>query len=486
MNRKMLSGSLYLNYFIHGLGLIILTQNMQALSHHWQTPLATVSYVVSGIGIGRLMAYFILGNLSDRFGRRLFVNLGMLSYLVFFLAMPFVTNIQLAYGLAILAGIANSALDSGTYTTFMEMGGNAGAANVFLKACMSAGEFLLPLLIALLDQRQWWYGWSFLIAAAILVINFVWLNRQTFPTRNQGSAQVVEQRAQLPRGRRLVASIGLAGYGYTSMALMILYTQWISLFVTRTFGFHQVLAHLLLSLYSVGSISGVLIIFILLRRGIAETKLLIGMNGGALAALLIVSYSAVSWLSMAAALAFGFCAAGGIMQVGLNLFIKLHPRIKGGVTGLYFTFGSLASFTVPLITGWLSQQSVATAMRFDLVIGLAGLMLVSLVTWALRPVKKTQTAPTLATQRQRINQIDAQIVTLLNDRFETVNAIGQLKAQTHQPVLDSKREAAVLAQVATTSRQTGHTPYLQAIFQAIMTNSRAYQVRLTRKDETND
>ena len=77
MRQHQLSISLYLNYFIHGIGLIILTQNMQALSQHWQTPLATVSYVISGIGIGRLLAYFILGNLSDRFGRKVFVNLGM-------------------------------------------------------------------------------------------------------------------------------------------------------------------------------------------------------------------------------------------------------------------------------------------------------------------------------------------------------------------------------------------------------------------------
>ena len=79
MRQHQLSISLYLNYFIHGIGLIILTQNMQALGQHWQTPLATVSYVISGIGIGRLLAYFILENLSDRFGRKVFVNLAWLA-----------------------------------------------------------------------------------------------------------------------------------------------------------------------------------------------------------------------------------------------------------------------------------------------------------------------------------------------------------------------------------------------------------------------
>lgn len=477
MNRRQLSLSLYLNYFVHGLGLIILTQNMQALSQHWQTPIATVSYVVSGIGIGRLLAYFLFGNLSDRFGRKVFVNIGMLSYLIFFVGMAFVTNIQLAYGLAILAGIANSALDAGTYTTFIEMGGHQGSANVLLKAFMSAGEFLLPLLIASIDANHQWYGWSFLMAAGILVVNGVLLNRQTFPPRNQADAQTAAANQTLPTSRRWIASISLAGYGYMSMALMILYTQWISLFVTQTFGYHQVLAHLLLSLYSIGSITGVLVIFVLLQRGMAETKLLIGMNVGSLLALAVVCFSNLSWLSMLAALVFGFTAAGGIMQVGLNLFIKLYPHVKGGVTGLFFTFGSVASFTIPLITGWLSKQSIAAAMRFDLVIGALGLVLVIIAVWALRPVKS------LVNARHEINQIDSQIITLLNRRFETITTIGDLKSNAALPVLDERREAKVLENVAHQSRQAAHTPYLQAIYQAIMANSRAYKTNLHEENQ---
>ncbi|WP_457951206.1 MFS transporter [Lactiplantibacillus pentosus] len=481
MHQRQLSISLYLNYFVHGIGLIILTQNMQALGQHWQTPLATVSYVISGIGIGRLFAYFILGNLSDRFGRKVFVNIGMASYLIFFLGMAVVTNIQVAYGLAILAGVANSALDSGTYTTFIEMGGRQGSANVLLKAFMSAGEFLLPLLVANLEAQQLWYGWSFMLAAVILLINGVLLNRQQFPVRNQANASALAVRQQISHGRRWLATIGLAGYGYTSMAIMILYTQWISLFATRTFHFSAILAHWLLSLYSIGSISGVLVIFWLLRRGVAETKLLVAMNVGSLVALLVICYSPIAGLSMIAALAFGFTVAGGVMQVALNLFIKLYPQVKGRVTGIYFTFGSIASFTIPLITGWLSQQNVALAMRFDLLIGVAGIGCVGLAAWAIRSPKS------LSQERQRINHIDQQIVRLLNERFDTVTAIGELKQQQQLPVLDQQREQRVLHQVAAKSKQTAHTPYLQAIYQAIMRNSRAYQTDLhdLHKEEIN-
>ncbi|MCO6541727.1 MAG: MFS transporter [Lactobacillus sp.] len=469
MHRKQLSFSLYLNYFVHGIGIIILTQNMLALSQHWHSPLATVSYVISGIGIGRFIAYFILGNLSDRFGRKIFVNLGMISYLIFFLGMAFVTNIKIAYFLAILAGIANSALDAGTYTTFLEMGGTQGSANVLLKAFISSGEFLLPLVVAMIEAQKMWYGWSFILAAIILVINLVLLNRQKFPPRNQASEREANIIKQISPIKKIIASIGLSGYGYTSMALMILYTQWISLFATKTFHFNSVLAHWLLSLYSIGSISGVIIIFILLKRTVAETKILIFMNVGSLLALLIICYSQLAGLSMLAAFVFGFTAAGGVLQVGLNLFVKLYPQIKGRITGIYFTFGSLASFTIPLITGWLSQQSIAQAMRFDLVIGLVGLLLISITSWAV------YTPSSLNQERKRINQIDQHIIHLLNQRFDTVKAIGNLKQQQQLPILDQERENDILNLVAQKSCHPEHTQYMQIIYQSIMANSRAYQ-----------
>ena len=132
------------------------------------------------------------------------------------------------------------------------------------------------------------------------------------------------------------------------------------------------------------------------------------------------------------------------------------------------------------MTGWLSKQSVATAMRFDLLIGLIGLGCVGLAAWAVAM------PTTLKQERQRINHIDQQIVRLLNQRFDTVTAIGMLKQQQQLPVLDQQREQRVLHQVAIKSTQTAHTPYLQAIYQAIMHNSRAYQAALNKEEIKHD
>ena len=61
--------SLYLNYFVHGIGVIVLAQNMDALAARWGS-IADVAWVISMLGIGRLIVLFVSGKLSDKYGRK--------------------------------------------------------------------------------------------------------------------------------------------------------------------------------------------------------------------------------------------------------------------------------------------------------------------------------------------------------------------------------------------------------------------------------
>lgn len=378
--KQRLSVSLYLNYLIHGMGMIILAQNMNSLGAAWHQPIKIVSFVISGIGIGRLISYLITGFLSDKISRKFFVEVGMFCYAAFALGMPLTKNIGLAYAFAILAGVANSSLDAGTYTTFVEMNGGNGAYTILIKAFVSVGEFILPILVTILANQGMWFGWSFMAMVALLIINFCLILPLKFPVANQANGDAVhEQDAKINGTAKKIMTGALIVYGYSSMALMIWFTQWITMFAQQTLHMSNGAAHFLLSLYSIGSITGVLVLFALLGHNVKESHLLLVVNMIALVSFLVIMQSEQSLLMQIASFTFGLSAASGIMQTGLTIFMKLYPTHRGMITGVFYFFGSIASFTVPIITGVLSDISMAAVMAGDLVMAGIGILVAAIV-----------------------------------------------------------------------------------------------------------
>lgn len=382
INRHRLTATLYLNYLIHGFGIVILAQNMVALSHSWTVPVKIVSFVISGIGIGRLIAYLITGALADVISRKFFVVMGMLCYLIFAVGMITTQSIPIAYGLAILAGVANSALDAGTYTTLVEINGGKGFDTILIKGFMSIGEFILPILVATLATWGLWFGWSFIVMAVLIIANLINIVGVKFPHIQKVKLSVHPRAAhhQHLSLHKLCQTLLLLIYGYTSMALMIWFTQWITLFAQRTFNFSNISAHALLSLYSIGSMVGVITLFILLKRNVSEIKLMVTLNLVAVLSLIVIFMNGAHILvAGTASFIFGFSAASGVMQTGLTVFMNIFPHHRGMVTGAFYFFGSIASFTVPIITGVLVGRSTAVAFGGDIVVGIIGLLLVTLL-----------------------------------------------------------------------------------------------------------
>ncbi len=47
---------IYLSYFLHGISVITLAQNMTSLAEKFSTDNAGIAYLISGIGLGRLVS----------------------------------------------------------------------------------------------------------------------------------------------------------------------------------------------------------------------------------------------------------------------------------------------------------------------------------------------------------------------------------------------------------------------------------------------
>ena len=345
------AAGLYLNYLIHGMGVLLITLNMAHLQEQWGTDKAGVSIVISSLGIGKL-ATIVTGFLSDRFGRKPFIYLGILSYLIFFVGILLTKNIYLAYVFGIMAGLANSFLDSGTYPALMEsFPHSASRANVLIKAFVSAGQFLLPFIISFLIWANLWFGWSFVIAAALFVLSGIYLLKMPFPdsqaAKKEEAPTAQAETAVRPQANKMDMVI-FTLYGYIGMATFYLVSQWLAQYGQFVVGLPYASAIKLLSIYTVGSLVCVFVTAAFVKE---------------------VFSSAIAMIII------GFAAAGGVLQLGATIMAMSFPNGKGKATGIFYTAGSIASFTIPLITAKLSQISIASIMWFDFLIAVIGFVI---------------------------------------------------------------------------------------------------------------
>lgn len=376
--------SLYLNYFVHGIGVIILAQNMDALAARWGS-IADVAWVISMLGIGRLIVLFVSGKLSDKYGRKPFVLLGMVTYISFFVGILLSPTSLVACIFGILAGVANSFLDAGTYPALSESyPESASTVTVLLKAFISAGQFLLPLFIGILVAMDAWYGWSFIVAAAILLINLPLMMKMSYPSMNPAEEAKEDGKDTaaalwMPKSKWYLEGICFVIYGYISQATFYLISQWLTKYGAAVAQMSDMAARSLMSYYSVGSLCCVFFTAFVTKKGIRPITLLV-----AYTLISTLSISALYFMpsaTLAPILSFivGFSAAGGVMQLGLVMMTEMFPKGKGTMTGIFYTTGSIASFTIPVVTGYMADSGINSIMGLDAAIALAGFVIACII-----------------------------------------------------------------------------------------------------------
>ena len=388
--------SLYLNYFVHGIGVLILAQNMDALAARWGS-LADVMSVIGMLGIGRLIVLFVSGKLSDKYGRKPFVLLGMITYIAFFLGILVSPTTAVACVFGILAGIANSFLDAGTYPALIESyPESASTVTVLLKAFISAGQFLLPLFIGVLVMMNTWYGWSFIVAAVILALNFVIMLKMGFPAMNQvgnnDKNDASEAPVEAPKSKWYLEGICFVLYGYISQATFYLISQWLTKYGVAVAQMPDLAARSLMSYYSIGSLACVFFTAFITKKGVRPITLLVVYTLISTLAIGGLYYYPSASLAPILSAVVGFSAAGGVMQLGLVMMTEMFPKGKGTMTGIFYTTGSIASFTIPVVTGYMADSGINSIMGLDAAIALAGFIVACIIYVRYNSVMKNRKA----------------------------------------------------------------------------------------------
>ena len=387
--------AMYINYFIHGMGAIILAQNIDFLIEQLNTNKAGVAYVISALGLGRLIVLFISGVLSDKYGRKPFVLLGMLTYVIFMGGILVSTNVTMAFIFALLAGMANSFMDAGTYPALSECFPEApGSANVAIKAFMSAGQFLLPWIISFLISNNFYYGWSFILCITVFVINGLFMLKLPFPAfkavENKKEAVTNEKVDNKTKANFWIEGICLILIGFTATATFQIIANWLPSFAREVAGVEQTISLKLISLYSTGSIISVFATSILVAKWIKQVRFTFVYPLISLIMLIVLWMFPSTITCVVAAFVIGFSAAGGVLQLALTSMSELFPASKGKITGIVFTASSISSTVVPSITGILADISLSNVILFDIGITALGVILALIVNIRYNIVKKDE------------------------------------------------------------------------------------------------
>ena len=95
-----------------------------------------------------------------------------------------------------------------------------------------------------------------------------------------------------------------------------------------------------------------------------------------------------------------------------------------------------------------------------------------------------QNGPDLNSKRQRINQIDAGILSLLDERMRLAIEIASLKKETGKDIEDLERETQLLSEILEQSRETIlEDNQVAAIWQAIFKLSKDIQEEASKKSD---
>ena len=349
---------IYINYFIHGIGASILAQNTNSLQALWNTDNAAVLYVISALGIGRFIALPFSGVISDKFGRRPTIIMGMIFYILFFGLILVTPNSKVAFFVALLAGIANSFLDSGCIPAAMEILVNStGFASILTKLFISIGQYLLPMIVGFLVGNNLYFGYSFILCIVLLIINGIFLMLLPFPAQNSDKKEEkVEETNSAPtiKSNFYIEGIALIIIGFTSTATFQIFLNVNKAFGMDIIGLSESVAGKIQSNYAMGSIWAVIITAILVKKLIKPVRFLIIYPLISFITLLAMFIIRTESVALIGGFLVGFSAAGGVLQLAVSTMADLFPVSKGKITSMIMLSSSVATFSVTAIAGFIT------------------------------------------------------------------------------------------------------------------------------------
>lgn len=371
------AGVIYLYFVVYGMAVIVMSQHSTELQQQWGATEGEVLQAISGVGIGKIIGPAFAGFLSDRFGRRPSVLIGLAMVAVFLGFLLVSPSWQVGFALALLFGLANAVGDTGNYPTLMEMfPARAGSANVLVKAAIALGQLVLPLVVTAIAASGLAWGSPLVALILIVVVLFAVQLRVPYPDyqalaaaqRAELAAAAADRRAM--RSRVGVDGVALVAYGFCATAMFWLAQNTLPRLGVYLAGMTEDAGRTLVSSYSVGSFVGVFVTATLVARTVRPVTILVVnpvMAALAYGGFLLFPHAVVF---EACAFVIGFFAAGGLFQLTVVVLAEFFPLRKGVVTSMVGLASGAAAFALPYVSGMIVGDATTPVASYRTVVWL--------------------------------------------------------------------------------------------------------------------
>ena len=376
MDKKYLPSALilYLNYFIHGIGCSILSQQVvkELLAAQWGIgDVMAVTSVAAALGLGRLISLPFAGPLSDKLGRRISVLIGVASYAIFFVGIAFSPNMAVAYVAAVLGGIANSFLDTATYPAVAEiMYKYTGIATMGIKFFISIAQLLMPFFLGMVAGSAMSYLMLPLVAAVVIVILGVLAIFAPLPAASESGKKesLIEN---IKNAHFSVESVALILIGFTSTATFQLWLNCAQTFGKEIAGIPSETVSIMQTYYSAGTMVALIVTSFLITK-FKQVRFLVIYPAISVIMLALVYMIKSPTICYVGAFVIGYAAAGGVLQMATATVNDLFPKIKGTITSLVMIASSLCNYT---ILSAAAKMTATNVIVMNIVITVIGVLL---------------------------------------------------------------------------------------------------------------
>lgn len=365
--------ALYFTYCLHGVGASIMGQYKMELATAWGAAtqmdaaidVSMVVTVIAALGLGRLISLPFAGPLSDHVGRKLSGLIGVICYAAYFFGIAYAPSMAVAYGFAILGGVANSFLDTCVSPTCMEIyAENASVANLFTKFSICIGQFILPFFVGYVAAENLSYRLVFVVSGVLILIGGVLILILPFPKREK--AVQTEKKKQKVH----ITPVSLAAIliGFTSSSTFMLWLN-CNQELGRAYGMEN--PGQIQSFYAAGTAVAVLATAFLIRKGLKEINILIIYPLISMATLALCYFIQLPAVCLLGGFLIGYAGAGGVLQLAVSTTAEFFPESKGTATSLVMIASSIANYVILSLAGYITRLTEDAAPRMILLLNMA-------------------------------------------------------------------------------------------------------------------